>query len=301
MSARTKSIPAYDENTDGMFSIPAITYHSAPGVSNSMLKLMARSPAHLFKKQEIIPTRPMTIGTLSHDEIVPLDQALKSEVIATKVHIRPDTYVNDKEEEKDWNGNAKVCKLWLSEHSDCPVVTNSDLQNVQGMAAEIRAHPIAKKILENGQNEQSIFITHPETGLRRKIRPDVITKEKRGRHVIADLKTTFDASPDAFRRRVYDGLYFMQDAYYADGAEDLGLDDPYFVFIAVESKSPHNVMVYQLSEEDRELGRTKYLACLRKYAECKASGIWPGYEAWIGDGTPQIETLSLTKWQRENA
>jgi exodeoxyribonuclease VIII len=111
-----------------------------------------------------------------------------------------------------------------------------------------------------------------------------------------DLKTTEDASPEAFAKSIANWSYDTQDAFYTDGVlAATGKPLKAFVFLVVEKSArvvegqPLGVAVYQLDEAGRELGRAKYREDLGIYAQCVKTGIWPCY----GD---KLKTISLPQW-----
>ena len=71
--------------------------------------------------------------------------------------------------------------------------------------------------------------------------------------LIVDLKTTMDASPDAFARTAANFNYPLQAAYYVDGLQAAGIASPdavtSFVFLVVEKTPPYGVAVYTLPED----------------------------------------------------
>jgi hypothetical protein len=50
-----------------------------------------------------------------------------------------------------------------------------------------------------------------------------------------------------------------------------------FRFVVVESEAPHLVAVHELDIEWQQMGAAKVQRALEMYAECSASGNWPGY------------------------
>jgi len=94
--------------------------------------------------------------------------------------------------------------------------------------------------------------------------------------IIVDLKTTDDASPDAFARKVANYDYDFQAAYYsAILAQTEQIEVPPFWFwIAVEKTAPYTSVVYSATEWTQS-GEEKMIRALDLYKECKATGQWP--------------------------
>ena len=79
-------------------------------------------------------------------------------------------------------------------------------------------------------------------------------------NTIVDIKTTQDASFEAFRRSAYKYGYNRQAAFYLDG---FGAKE--FVFIVIEKKAPYNIGVYHCSDDFIESGRDEYSSLLMDY------------------------------------
>ena len=62
-----------------------------------------------------------------------------------------------------------------------------------------------------------------------------------------------------------------------------------FVFVAVESEWPYAACAVMLDDEGKAQGRRDYRRNLNTYAECRKSGIWPGY-------SKSIEIVNLPTW-----
>ncbi|HUC63306.1 MAG TPA: recE, partial [Alphaproteobacteria bacterium] len=83
--------------------------------------------------------------------------------------------------------------------------------------------------------------------------------------------------------------------HYRDGlAACLGCDpdDIDFVFVVVETEPPYLVATYRINTADAELGREQNRIAREIYADCTASGIWPGY-------SEEIEELQLRYYDRQ--
>jgi hypothetical protein len=109
--------------------------------------------------------------------------------------------------------------------------------------------------------------------------------------VLSDLKTTFPGGTSAavFSTHAARMGYHIQDPYYSDIYEDLLGEKPFFLFFVVERKPPYSVRVFQIHEEGRKAGRDEYKRALDKFAECKATGIWPAHPE-------EIEEIRLPRW-----
>ena len=311
----------------GVFpNIPNDVYHSGPGVSKSGLDLLARSPLH-FKfatdarndNEEREETRWQRIGSLVHklvlepasiwdeyaEPFVPSDGALatsdqikdalralggkisgtKSELIDRLRDLDPGAVFVDDER-----------AAWEAQLGRRRVINSSELELAEGMAAAIEAHPIGGALFLSspGEAELSAYWVDPETDLHLRCRPDWW----RADGIVVDLKTTEDASREAFERSVLNYRYHVQAAFYLDGLahaidqspDPLPVPTPReFVFLCVEKKPPHAVAVYRLDSETLELGRREYRRDLATLAQCIQADRWPGY----GDA---VQILGLPDW-----
>ena len=263
----------------GVLTLPFDKYLEADGISQSMLKHMARSPAHfqyaLTHKEP--PTENQIIGRIFHTAVLEPDQ------FAGSFYLRPETYPGPNGPKK-WNGNSNFCKDWLDDHSNLEVITLDQHQMILDMKKSVMEHPSARRALEAGKTEYSLFVKDPETGIGLKCRPDRLSG-----NTIPDLKSTIDASPEGFARQVAQRGYDVQAAFYLDVANWCGLDKKYFIFIACEKEPPYAVGVYQLDEQSIECGRSKYRSWLNTAALCYETNEWPAYD-------PAIKTLALPDW-----
>lgn len=168
-----------------------------------------------------------------------------------------------------------------------------EMDMVDAMAEAIRRHPLAAALLDPayGQPEQSGFWIDGPTGIRRRVRFDWLPSIHSGRLIIPDYKTAVDASNDAFQKSLDKYGYNQQSAWYEEAAValDLGGADTELLFIVQEKTAPYLVNVVGIDYFAREIGRAKNRAAIDTFADCTATGIWPGY----GD---EPNYLSLPGW-----
>lgn len=268
----------------GVFDLPMPDYLAAHGVSQSALKKLAQSPAHL--RQYVDHPEPSTpdqiVGTITHTAV------FEAGLLEKCCHVKPANYQNKKSEWRKWNGNATECKDWIAAHEDKPIVKQDDFTAILAMSAHIFDHPAAALALKTGKAEQSLFCEDPDTGLQLKCRTDWLSG-----NAIVDLKTCQDASPTGFAKTIANFGYDVQAAFNLDIAAILGLGKEHFIFIAVEKEPPYAVGVYQLDEESIACGRSKYRRLLNRYLECAIANKWPAYSS-------NVEFLKLPKWALSN-
>jgi hypothetical protein len=165
-----------------------------------------------------------------------------------------------------------------------PVLAD-DYWRVRQMVSALQSHPTAGALLRSeGNAEQSLFWTDKTTGIWCRARHDKAIRDRNGRLLIIDLKTCENAAEAGIQKSVANYGYHQQGDHYLNAATALLLDDdPAFVFVFVEKQPPHLINVVQLSDEALEVGRRRNAAARRIYAECTASGNWPGYQQEIAE------------------
>ena len=87
---------------------------------------------------------------------------------------------------------------------------------------------------------------------------------------IVDLKTTRDASPEAFKEIIINQKYHMQAAFYCDA---LGYKD-YYIY-AIEKSKPHCMCVYKMSEDILKAGRLMYTQAIIEHKAYMHGGKLP--------------------------
>lgn len=245
-------------------------YHASEGVSNSMLSDMARSPAHFqaARRKPREETPAMAIGTAIHCAVLEPERFDAEYVTAPKVDRRTKA---GKQEWADFEA-ANAGRILLSE---------SDMANVKGMAASMHADEYIARLIRHPerQNELSVFAQDPITGLRVRCRFDLIIP---GYGVAADVKKTQDVRPWAWDATVWKYGYHRQVAFYMDVWE-WATGEPLSVMplLAVEENDPYACRAKILADNALEKGREDYRRLLNAYADCMASGKWPGYEYWL--------------------
>ena len=228
-------------------------YRQAPGINISSLKVMERSPAHyraaLDEPNE--STAAQVFGTVLH--AVVLEPTRECYVI------RPEGMKFTTSEGKAWRDSQTL-----------PILDVDDDCRIKSMLVRLHEHPIVSSLLKSAQTEVACFGTHAN-GLQIKGRIDILAKYKK-KVVIADIKTTDDASPMAFDRSVRKYRYDRQAAFYLDLT---GSDR--FLFVAVEKEAPFAVAVYELSQQMIERARRDNDLDLRTLKKCMETDVWPAY------------------------
>jgi hypothetical protein len=262
----------------GLVEISNDDYHAGPGISKSHLDVAAES---MFKywdgyvnpnRERKEPTPAMILGTATHSAILEPD-LFPSQFIAMPEGLTRQTKAG-KEHYEELLATGKT------------VLKHDEFKHCLAMRDAVHLHPVAGPLFKNGRSEQAYYAIDNETGELIKCKPDFMNDNG----FMVDLKKTTDASPDGFAKSVANYRYYVQAPWYLDILERLYSEaPPYFIFVAVEETRPYDIGVYFVDNAQLELGRRRYMKDLRRIAECKATGNFPGYSS-------QIEPLRLPKW-----
>jgi exodeoxyribonuclease VIII len=254
------------------YDLPAGEYHAHPARSKSYLwKLYSGTPAHAeFGETETTPV--MDLGTAVHFAALEPDK-FESDLIRGPDDRRGNKWKDALEEA------AAYGKL---------VLTSGDYDKAGRMGDSLRKLPIVRQLSEAQiLREPSAFWRDEETGLECRCRPDIYCPAF---EIMADLKTTGDASPFIWSKRAADMGYHAQEAWYTDGWQLAGGDRVEgFVFIVVETDYPHLAAAYELTPEAVHEGRLAMRKALLTYRDCRDSGEYPGYPA-------EVQSLDLPGW-----
>lgn len=260
-------------------TIPNDDYHKDTSrISKSGLDLINRSPAHYWERY-INPNpapRPekewqRTGGALGCAVLEPDDFPLRYTIL-DDIEICKEiggAKPRSTNKYKDWYDKETIKlqgKIILEPEYYSQLIIMRD---------KVRAHPACKTILADGISERTFYFTDAQTGVKCRIRPDWITN-KLG--YLADVKTTENASPEAFGRSAFKFRYHVQDPFYTDGMRENGFVSKGFIFMCVEKEPPHNVAAYFVPPDVERLGRTEYKQNLYTFADCTEKKIWPGYD-----------------------
>lgn len=212
---------------------------------------------------------------------------------------RPETYTNEKGESKKWNGNATVCRQWDADvEKNGQVPLSGALRIATAEACEVLQGDEEIRSVTYEAQVQVMVVgewVDKSTGLKIPLKCllDIVPSAKgTRRECLADFKTARSAAPSGWGREVFRHGYDMQAALYLDMWNDAANEKrSTWLHIIQESFAPFEVGRRMLSEEFIELGRGRYKAALRRYAQCLESGTWPGYD---DSGRAIIEKWNVT-------
>ena len=196
-------------------------------LSYSSLKSFIKSPAHFlaYKRMDFVESASMRLGTAVHSAL-----------------LEPKEFKNIYDV-TDLRKNTKAYKQLLAENPDTEYLNNSDWRSIQEIKRRFEQNREATELLELC-NKRETEVKADIQGVPFRGFVDAMSKD-----TIIDLKTTQDATAEGFSRSVYNFSYHLQAAIYKEltGASE-------FYIIAIENTSPHNICIYQLSQDALDSG-----------------------------------------------
>jgi hypothetical protein len=184
--------------------------------------------------------------------------------------------------------NKAARDAWREENAGKVLVGADDWGAIGAMRLALERHPLASRILsaDGARAELTLRWDDEEHGVLCKGRADLYIPELR---TCVDLKTSADASYDAFRRDIAVHGYHRQDAMYRAGFDACSEPLEHFLFVVVEKEPPYLVAVYALDDAARAHGAKQVRRLIERFADCLAKNEWPGYP----EGIQEIE---LPRW-----
>lgn len=265
---------------DLLFDLPAEQYHQRVlgEVSNSGVKQALRSAAHYKAWVEATDehdTPTFAFGRAFHAAL-----------------LEPARFAQDWSVQPDFGDlRTKAAResrdAWKAEHPNVTTLPQEDMERIHAMIAAVLAHPWARRAVRDGHSEVTLRWSDDTTGLPCKARADYYVDGKAP--FVLDVKTTLDASPEAFARDIAKYGYHIQHAHYADGFRVLGRPLRNYLLLAVEKEPPYAVAMYYIDAEAEQRGYDLRARGIEHIAACLKSGVWPAY-------TNDITRLSLPRW-----
>lgn len=161
------------------------------------------------------------------------------------------------------------------ENPEIHVLGEQAMADLEGMRDAIREHPRASTLFEGRGDYELTGIWRDEaTGVLCKMRID---RDIPRSSLLADLKTTRDASKHGFRREIENRGYHRKAAFYRRGCAALGRERHASAFVAVENSDPYGVLVHLMDEDQLATVDRGITRKLNHFAMCQKHGHWPGY------------------------
>lgn len=208
---------------------------------------------------------------------------------------------------KPWSAKSETCQEMraIAEKNGAVVITKDELAEAGAAVKSLLSVGAINGIIQESDRQVRMDAVWHDgaTGLKIPVKtlPDLVPRAGGVYGAsMADLKTSVCGHPGYWKKIVGNYGYDVQAAFELDIFNLARPDDARkeFRHIVVESFPPFATAHYLLSEEFLSIGRQVYRAALARYAECLATGIWPGYSdlpsRMIIEGWPVIEP---TTWR----
>jgi hypothetical protein len=240
-------------------------------LSASGAKQLLKSPAHYLLPQWF--SDAADLGSAFHTETLGVGQ----EVVVVDA--------------ASWRGKeAQAAQEKARAEGKAPILAK-DVPTVQAMAAAVRAHPTAGKLLaQPGRAELSAFWHDDEWDVTRRCRVDYLTDSS----INVDLKSAASVSRYKIQRAVIDYGYDLSAAWYEDVLRGLGIDVRATAFVFVEKVPPYRVRVAELAPDFIDRGHSLTQRALEIYRDCRAANVWPAWD------DPDFTTIHPPAWARED-
>lgn len=251
-------------------------------INHSKLQRIDKSPLHCFHSfgEE---TKALRLGQLVHTGQLEPDSLKERYAIMGAFQNDPQNTTKDgkrsyststtfyKESKQAFEDQAKA--------DSKKIVTQAEFDSLQQCLLAIAQCPDAVQCLAADQVELSIVWNDRHTGLLCKARIDAATPTR-----LADLKTKEDSRSNApmpidFEYSLWSYNYYTQAAWYRAGWKELTGDTLPFWFVVVSTTAPSQCIAAPVGQMTLQAGEAKNIERMSLYAECKRSGVWPGYES----------------------
>lgn len=293
----------WSEGKEGFFKLDEETYRAADGWSQSTLKTVLRSPACVEQaiRYPMEPTDSMELGTLTHNVILEPETFGdgKSHYVCPAKYEAEDSRTKKQIAEgvpyvaewKPWNANSGVCKQWLSDHKDKPVLSLEEHQTILNMKNQFHGDEFGSMFAKKGNGEVSVFHRDEETGVMLKGKLDLFAYQS-GLFLIGDLKICASGDEFDFAQQCARMKYHVQTAFYLDlvnreaERQKIAMNaETRFLHCTLENRRPHFLEWRELDQEAIHQGRVLYKQAIGDFVRAQETGNFA-----------LIRPVSLPKW-----
>lgn len=245
-------------------------YHADPVAGGSLSSTFARLLTnHVPAKADAIrrnrqPTKAMNLGKAAHRHAL----GVGPELI---------TWEHDGRTKAGKEERAAAAALLATEAA--VAVTEAEREQIEGMRDALLAHTEVQIIFATSKPEVSGF--WQEGGVWCRARYDLLNDRA------WDYKACQDSTRRGFSKAMANYGYHQQAEFYLRGLRAIGhrAGRAPMRFICQETTAPYLVQIHTPDDEAMEVARVLNDRALGIYAECKASGVWPGYEELMAEET----------------
>jgi hypothetical protein len=260
----------------GVYQMPAATYHARPELSSSgARRLLETCPAKfLFERNNPPePTNALDVGSAAHEWL------LEGETWPQRHGVLPE----------DHNGSTKIGKERVAaiEADGKRPLKWGEFETIKAMVKALREHPFAHAAFANGKSEQSLFWHDDDSGVGCRCRLDFLPD--RGT-IFGEYKTTRSAHPTYLQKAIAEFGYHQQVEWNLWGIRQLKIcRNPSMVLVFQEKEPPYLVTCVVPHADAIAWAEVQNRKARHIFAECSATGIWPGY-------VDDVTTLNLPPW-----
>ena len=232
-----------------------MNYFDNPAISATLLKAISKqTPAHAVERMKSFKATPnMNLGTAVHAMI------LEPESLDDIIVVSPEC-------DKRTKAGKETYAKFTESVGRKTVITQQQYDDAMKMTQSFTDHPEAVKLRnELDEHEKVMQWSYGENNLECKGKIDMLSDKHMA---IADIKTTMDASPDAFMKQSANLLYHLQLAWYSTA---LGLEPEHAnaYVIAIENTAPFSTAVYKYTPQALKVGLELCKKAVRE---------WEGYQ-----------------------
>ena len=231
-------IMAEEETLHGLHpDVSNEVYHDpeCPGVSNSRLKKIAKSYMH-YKAESFEKTKAMVFGSAVHESIL-------------EPHLFDESFMLEPKIDRRTKVGKEQWKQFKVDSYGKETLSFNEMSTVRLMKDRFMDNTTCRNLFDGALYEQSAWTT--SQGLLCKCRPDIY----RPGEFIADIKTTQSAYSADFRSSIAKYGYDHQAAFYQQIIQIITGERLPFYFIVMEKEFPFGIAIYELNEDDMEVGR----------------------------------------------
>lgn len=277
--------------------VPAEAYHRRElGVVSAgvLRRLNEQTPAHYrawVDEKDEGDTPAKVFGKAYHDRVLLPELYAATYVAPPKDPPRDLRHLrNAKKPSDDTLASIAWWDAWEAENVGKIVLSADDFALIEAMHTALMRDPDIAALFAEGDSEVTLRWTDDESGLQCKARADRWNRRLR---IMADLKTTDDASERGFGRSVVRYGYDITHAHYSEGAKACGEPLDQYLIVAQEKKAPFLPAVYALDAAAEARGYEIRQRGIDLMANCLASNTWPGYPRGV-------QPLALPGWAIAN-
>lgn len=183
---------------------------------------------------------------------------------------------------------GEQAEAFEQEHAGKTILPPGELTRAIQLGELVRAQPSVAALLSDGKPEVSMLVTDPETQVQYKCRPDWAMASN---GIVVDLKTTISLAHSSLEKSILNHCYEVQASMIKAAHEHLGIpwSAHVLIWVRTDPKARPDVRVEYLDPWWIERGTLLFRRALRKLAECKQTGEWPGEPL-------TIEERSAPRW-----